>query len=72
MMLRSYIINPQTDKGAWFDFPLYFGKLNRIGHSGSYEDSVEIISFEGDSALRLGHYTLHEIERLNAGIEGRL
>lgn len=49
-----YIINPQNNKGAWFDFPLYFGKLSRIGHSGSYDDSVEIISFEGDSALRPG------------------
>lgn len=71
-MLRAYIINPQNNKGAWFDFPLYFGKLSRISHSGSYDDSVEIISFEGDSALRLGYYTLNELERLNAGIEGQL
>ncbi|HGD0186281.1 TPA: hypothetical protein ACG6XY_000308 [Streptococcus agalactiae] len=71
-MLRAYIINPQTDKGAYFDFPLYFGKLSRIGHSGSYDDPVEIVSFEGDSASRLGYYTLHDLERLNAGIEGHL
>ncbi|PIA85350.1 hypothetical protein [Streptococcus parauberis] len=71
-MLRANIVNLQNEKGSWFNFPLYFGKLNRIGHSGSYEDSVQIISFEGDSALRLGYYTLHELERLNAGIEGRL
>ncbi len=53
-----YIINPQNNKGAWFDFPLYFGKLSRIVHSGSYDDSVEIISFEGDSALRPGFWLI--------------
>jgi len=37
---------------------LYFGKLSRIGHSGSYDDSVEIISFEGDSALRPGFWLI--------------
>lgn len=71
-MLKAYIINPKNNKGAWFEFPLYFGKLSRIGHSGSYEDSVEIVSFEDDSSLRLGYYTLNDLERLNAGIEGRL
>ncbi|ELY5748228.1 hypothetical protein RYR35_001472 [Streptococcus iniae] len=71
-MLRAYIINPINNKGAWIDFPLYFGKLAKIGNSGSYDDPVEILSIEGDSALRLGYYTLHELERLNAGIEGRL
>ncbi|MFI3886754.1 hypothetical protein [Streptococcus parauberis] len=71
-MLKAYIINPQNDKGAWFDFPLYFGKLAKIGHSGSYEDPVDVLTFEGVPALRVGMYTLSELERLNAGIEGRL
>lgn len=71
-MLRAYIINPVNNKGAWFDFPLYFGKLKKIGHSGSYDELVDIVSFEGNSTLRLGYYNLHELERLNAGIEGRL
>lgn len=71
-MLKAYIINLQNNKGAWFDFPLYFGKLRKIGHSGSYDDSVEIVSFVGDSSLRLGYYTLKDLERLNAGIEGQL
>lgn len=71
-MIRAYIINPKNNKGAWFDFPLYFGKLRRIGHSCSYDDSVDVLTIEGDPALRCGIYTLNELERLNAGLEGRL
>ncbi|MGT2807591.1 hypothetical protein DIX60_06130 [Streptococcus iniae] len=71
-MIRAYIINPKNNKGAWFDFPLYFGKLRRIGHSCSYDDPVDVLTIEGDPALRCGIYTLNELERLNAGLEGRL
>ncbi|HEL0663244.1 hypothetical protein KUF89_01800 [Streptococcus equi subsp. zooepidemicus] len=76
-MLRAYIINPQNNKGAWFSFPLYFGKLRKIGHSGSYEDSVEVVVFENvpfecHFSLRLGYYNLYELERLNAEVEGHL
>ncbi len=67
-MVCAYINNPRTDKGEWFDFPLCFGKLSRIGHSGSYDDPVEVLTIEGDPSLRCGIYTFQELDRLNAGI----
>ncbi|MCK1197144.1 hypothetical protein [Streptococcus uberis] len=72
-MLREYIVNLINNKGAWFDFPLYLGKFKMIGHSGSYEVPVDVLTVEGDLVLiRVGRYMLGELDRLNEGIEERL
>ncbi|MGT2888377.1 hypothetical protein N1495_01325 [Streptococcus didelphis] len=64
-MLRAYIINPKNNKGGWFTFPLYFGKLTRIGHTGNYNDYVEIRNVEGFDNISLGLYDLEDLEKLN-------
>ncbi|MGV3007215.1 hypothetical protein [Streptococcus pluranimalium] len=69
-MLKACIVNPANRQRAWFIFPLYFGKLAKIGHSGSYDDPVEIVEFDGDCSFDVGVYTLYELERLNREVEG--
>lgn len=72
-MLREYIVNLINNKGVWFDFPLYLGKFKKIGHSGSYEVPVDVLTVEVDLVLiRVGRYMLGELDRLNEGIEERL
>ncbi|MEX2803853.1 hypothetical protein AB3329_01865 [Streptococcus sp. H31] len=65
MMVRAYMVNPTTRQGAWFDFPLYFGQLTRIGHSGSYDEMVEIREIDGTDRWSVGLFDLNELEQLN-------
>lgn len=69
-MLKACIVNPNNRQRAWFIFSLYFGKLAKIGHSGSYDQTVEIVEFDGECSFDVGVYTLYELERLNREVEG--
>ena len=66
-MLKACIVNPNNRQRAWFIFP---GKLAKIGHSGSYDQTVEIVEFDGECSFDVGVYTLYELERLNREVEG--
>ncbi|MDG3142864.1 hypothetical protein MKL29_08605 [Streptococcus suis] len=68
-MLKAYIVNPSNGQRAWFTFPLYFGKLVKIGHSGSYDDPVEIVAIDGGCSFNAGVYTLYGLERWNCEVE---
>lgn len=64
-MIHALIKNESTGKSAWFGFPLYFGKLSKIGHSGDYNDMVHVQEVEGTNLFGPGYYTLYELEALN-------
>lgn len=51
MVSRVLIKNPKNGRQAWFSLPLYFGKLSVIGLSGSYDDQIEIVDYEGTSFI---------------------
>ena len=50
--------------------PLYFGKLSVIGLSGSYDDQIEIVDYEGTSFIGYGLFTVADLEQLNKQVEG--
>ena len=50
--------------------PLYFGKLSVIGLSGSYDEQIEIVDYEGDSFIGYGVFTVSDLEQLNRQVEG--
>ncbi|MGX9845702.1 hypothetical protein ACR3IL_10560 [Streptococcus iniae] len=65
-MIKAYINNPKTNQSSWFQFPLYFGKLIKIGHSGSYDELLTIKMIKGtENQEFLGECTLHDLEKLN-------
>ena len=47
MASKVLIKNPKNGRQAWFSLPLYFGKLSVIGLSGSYDEQIEIVDYEG-------------------------
>ena len=67
---RVLIKNPKNGRQAWFSLPLYFGKLFVIGLSGSYDDQIEIVDYEGTSFIGYGLFTVADLEQLNRQVEG--
>ena len=70
MASRVLIKNPKNGRQAWFSLPLYFGKLSQIGLSGSYDEQIEIVDYEGDSFIGYGVLTVADLEQLNRQVEG--
>ena len=70
MASRVLIKIPKSGRQAWFSLPLYFGKLSVIGLSGSYDDQIEIVDYEGTSFIGYGLFTVADLEQLNKQVEG--
>ena len=70
MASRVLIKNPKNGRQAWFSLPLYFGKLSVIGLSGSYDEQIEIVDYDGDSFIGYGVFTVADLEQLNKQVEG--
>lgn len=70
MASRVLIKNPKNGRQAWFSLTLYFGKLSQIGLSGSYDEQIEIVDYEGDSFIGYGVFTVADLEQLNRQVEG--
>ena len=67
---RVLIKNPKNGRQAWFSLPLYFGKLSVIGLSGSYDEQIEIVDYEGTSFIGYGVFSVADLEQLNKQVEG--
>lgn len=70
MTSKVLIKNPKNGRQAWFSLPLYFGKLSVIGLSGSYDDQIEIVDYEGTSFIGYGLFSVADLEQLNRQVEG--
>ena len=70
MTSRVLIKNPKNGRQAWFSLPLYFGKLSVIGLSGSYDEQIEIVDYEGTSFIGYGVFSVADLEQLNRQVEG--
>ena len=70
MTSRVLIKKPKNGRQAWFSLPLYFGKLSVVGLSGSYDDQIEIVDYEGTSFIGYGLFTVADLEQLNKQVEG--
>ena len=44
--------------------------LSVIGLSGSYDDQIEIVDYEGTSFIGYGLFTVADLEQLNKQVEG--
>lgn len=67
---RVLIKNPKNGRQAWFSLPLYFGKLSVIGLSGSYNEQIEIVDYEGSAFIGYGLFSVADLEQLNRQVEG--
>lgn len=70
MASRVLIKNPNNGRQAWFSLPLYFGKLSVIDLSGSYDEQIEIVDYEGTSFIGYGLFSVADLEQLNRQEEG--
>ena len=70
MASRVLIKNPNNGRQAWFSLPLYFGRLSQIGLAGSYDETIEIIDYEGSGFIGYGLFTVVDLEQLNRQVEG--
>lgn len=70
MASRVLIKNSNNGRQAWFSLPLYFGKLSVIGLSGSYDEQIEIVDYEGTSFIGYGLFSVADLEQLNRQVEG--
>lgn len=70
MASKVLIRNPKNLRQAWFSLPLYFGKLSVIGLSGSYDEQIEIVDYEGISFIGYGLFSVADLEQLNKQVEG--
>lgn len=70
MASKVLIKNPKNGRQAWFSLPLYFGKLYGIGLSGSYDDQIEIVDYEGTAFIGYGLFNVADLEQLNRQVEG--
>ena len=70
MASKVLIKNPKNRRQAWFSLPLYFGKLSVIGLSGSYDEQIEIVDYEGTSFIGYGLFSVADLEQLNKQVEG--
>lgn len=69
MASRVLIKNPKNGRQAWFSLPLYFGKLSVIGLTGSYDETIEIVDYEGSCFIGYGLFTVSDLEQLNKQVE---
>ena len=69
MASRVLIKNPKNGRQAWFSLPLYFGKLSVIGLTGSYDETIEIVDYEGSGFIGYGLFTVADLELLNKQVE---
>lgn len=69
MASRVLIKNPKNRRQAWFSLPLYFGKLSHIGLTGSYDEQIEIVDYEGLGFIGYGLFTIADLEQLNKQVE---
>ena len=70
MVSRVLIKNPKNRRQAWFVLPLYFGRLTHIGLTGSYDEEIQIVDYEGTSFIGYGLFTVADLEQLNRQEEG--
>ena len=70
MASRVLIKNPKNGRQAWFVLPLYFGRLSHIGLTGSYDEEIQIVDYEGTSFIGYGLFTVADLEQLNRQEEG--
>lgn len=70
MASRVLIKNPKNGRQAWFSLPLYFGKLSVIGLTGSYDETIEIVDYEGSAFIGYGLFSVADLEQLNKQVEG--
>ena len=69
MASRVLIKNPKNGRQAWFSLPLYFGKLSQIGLTGSYNEEIQIVDYEGSAFIGYGLFTVADLEQLNKQVE---
>lgn len=70
MASKLLIKNPKNGRQAWFNLPLYFGKLSHIGLTGSYDEQIEIVDYEGSGFIGYGLFSVADLEQLNKQVEG--
>ena len=70
MTSRVLIKNPKNGRQAWFSLPLYFGKLSQIGLTGSYDEEIQIVDYEGSAFIGYGLFSVADLEQLNKQVEG--
>ena len=70
MASRVLIKNPNNGRQAWFSLPLHFGKLSVVGLTGSYDEQIEIVDYEGTSFIGYGVFSVADLEQLNRQVEG--
>ena len=66
---RVLIKNSKNGRQAWFSLPLYFGKLSQIGLTGSYDEEIQIVDYEGSGFIGYGLFTVADLEQLNRQVE---
>ena len=66
---KVLIKNPKNGRQAWFSLPLYFGRLSYIDLTGSYDETIEIVDYEGSGFIGYGLFTVADLEQLNKQVE---
>ena len=69
MASKVLIKNPKNGRQAWFSLPLYFGKLSVVGLTGSYDETIEIVDYEGSAFIGYGLFSVTDLEQLNKQVE---
>lgn len=69
MASKVLIKNPKNGRQAWFGLPLYFGRLSHIGLNGSYDETIEIVDYEGSAFIGYGLFSVADLEQLNKQVE---
>ena len=70
MASKVLIKNPKNGRQAWFSLPLYFGRLSSVGLTGSYDETIEIVDYEGSGFIGYGLFSVADLEQLNRQVEG--
>ena len=70
MASKVLIKNPKNGRQSWFGLPLYFGRLSHIGLTGSYDEEIQIVDYEGSAFIGYGLFTVADLEQLNRQVEG--
>ena len=66
---KVLIKNPKNGRQAWFNLPLYFGRLSHVGLNGSYDEQIEIVDYEGSGFIGYGLFSVADLEQLNKQVE---
>ena len=66
---KVLIRNPKNGRQAWFSLPLYFGRLSYIDLTGSYDETIEIVDYQGSGFIGYGLFTVADLEQLNKQVE---